>query len=91
MDELRAKVRTYIIEQLKKNVKQTTMDLDQIPDDFNLVDSGLIDSLGFLELITPIEIEFGIEFDFTDLDPEDFTVFGRLVDFAAQSAGSIKV
>lgn len=47
-------------------------------DDFDLRAGGLIDSLGFIELIAAIEDELGIELDFDDLDPEEITVLGPL-------------
>jgi acyl carrier protein len=52
--------------------------IEEPADDFDLRAGGLIDSLGFIELIVAIEDEVGIELDFDDLDPEEITVLGPL-------------
>jgi len=38
----------------------------------SLVGEGFLDSLGFLELSTAVEHQFGIELDYTEDDPEHF-------------------
>jgi acyl carrier protein len=55
-------------------------------DDFDLRSGGLIDSLGFIELIAAIEDQLGIELDFDDLDPEEITVLGSLARHVHQQA-----
>ena len=52
--------------------------VEEPAEDFDLRASGLIDSLGFIELIAAIEDELGIELDFDALDPEEITVLGPL-------------
>ncbi len=52
--------------------------IEEPADDFDLRAGGLIDSLGFIELIAAVEDELGIELDFDDLDPEEITVLGPL-------------
>ena len=54
-----------------------------LDDDFDLMNSGLFDSVAFMELITDIEDTLDIELDFDDLDPEEFTSLGGLVRCAA--------
>jgi len=38
----------------------------------------LLDSFGFLDLVTNIEAEFAIEIDFSTLDPAAFSTLGEL-------------
>jgi acyl carrier protein len=57
-------------------------------DDFDLRAGGLIDSLGFIELIAAIEDELGIELDFDHLDPEEITVLGPLSRHVHEQAAS---
>jgi acyl carrier protein len=47
-----------------------------LPDDLDLLASGLIDSFGFLELIALLEERLGIEVDLEGLDTEQLTVVG---------------
>jgi acyl carrier protein len=57
--------------------------LDELPDDCDLLLSGVIDSLGLLELVTAVNDHYGREIDFEDLDPEQMTIVGPLCDFVA--------
>lgn len=52
---------------------------EQIVSDTNLIESGLLDSLDFLKLISAIEAEYGIAVDFDEIDPNELTRFDNLV------------
>ncbi|MCK6474416.1 MAG: acyl carrier protein [Planctomycetes bacterium] len=57
-----------------------TWDAQRLPDDgLKLVGAGLLDSLGFLELMTDVEQEFGLQCDFSSSEPEVFTTLGGFV------------
>jgi acyl carrier protein len=57
--------------------------LDELPDDCDLLLSGVIDSLGLLELVTAVNDHYGREIDFEDLDPDHMTIVGPFCDFVA--------
>jgi len=57
--------------------------LSELSDDCDLLLSGVIDSLGLLELVSAVNQHYGREIDFEDLDPEQMTVVGPLCDFVA--------
>jgi acyl carrier protein len=46
------------------------LQIDPPQPDLDLIDSGLLDSLGLIELVHALEIEFGITLSFDDLDLE---------------------
>jgi acyl carrier protein len=50
----------------------------ELTDDFDLLTSGLIDSLGIVELIAALERELEITIDLSELDPEQLTTLGPL-------------
>lgn len=52
-----------------------------LTEDTSLLDSGLIDSTGVLELITFLEAEFGITIDDTEVVPENLDSLGRITAF----------
>jgi acyl carrier protein len=54
-----------------------------LPDNCDLLLSGLIDSLGLLELVMAIQERFGREIDFEALDPEHMTEVGPLCRFVS--------
>ncbi len=51
---------------------------EKISDDLNLVQSGIYDSIGFLELIASLEDELEIEIDLSEYSPQEFTNYGKL-------------
>lgn len=50
----------------------------------SLLESGAIDSLGILELMTFLSDRFGIDLDDGDFDPDNLATPGRLVRFITE-------
>jgi acyl carrier protein len=50
-------------------------------DEDSLLESGIIDSLGVLDLVSFIESEFKITVDDEDLTPDNFQTIGRITAF----------
>ena len=65
--EIEAFVKKLLGEKIEKSGKTIA-----ITDDLNFIQSGLMDSVGFLDLLGAVEDEFDIEVDFDDKDPEEF-------------------
>lgn len=64
------------------------IDAAELPDDLDMLASGMIDSLGFLGLMTMMRQAFGEHIDFEGLDPDQMGIVGPFCDFvAASSAG----
>jgi acyl carrier protein len=61
---------------------------EMLADDTDLLLTGLIDSLGVLNLVGSLQEKFGIEVDFEDLDPEQMTIVGPLAGFIADRANA---
>jgi acyl carrier protein len=51
---------------------------ESLGDEFDLRASGVIDSLGFLELVTALEDRLGARLELGDLPPERLTMLGPL-------------
>jgi acyl carrier protein len=82
-------IRALVLAECAEALAAVGADLAAVPDDFDLRAHGVIDSLGFLELITALEERLGAEIDFEALDPAELTVVGPLSRFvAAQVAGA---
>ena len=60
------------------NIGYLATDADALPDDFDLRLNGVIDSLGFIELIGALQDRLGLDFDLGDLPPEQLTVLAPL-------------
>lgn len=82
-------VRLLILSSLEAQLTAVGLTQTDIPDDFDLLTEGVIDSLGILQLITLIEEHFDIKIDFADLTPENLTIvgpFSRYIEERAPSA-----
>jgi acyl carrier protein len=56
---------------------------DSFDDDFNLLDSGVMDSLAIINTVTWLEQQYGIEFGDDDFAPEHFTSVNALANFVS--------
>jgi acyl carrier protein len=77
-------VRAFLLTQLEELLRVDGRELPAgITDDYDLLLSGLLDSLDLLELTVALGDYAGREIDFEALDPEEMTVVGPLCDFVA--------
>ncbi len=74
-DQVEQFVRAWLADRLGPDGSQTT----ELTAASSLIGESLIDSLGFLELVTAVEPQFGIELDFSEADPEEFVTLGGFV------------
>jgi acyl carrier protein len=56
-----------------------------LPDDCDLLLSGIIDSVGLLELISAVQKYCDREIDFEELEPESMTVLGPLCRYISEN------
>jgi acyl carrier protein len=73
-----ATVRALILAESSDALAALGLDESALGDGFDLRRSGVIDSLGFLELVTALEDDLGIALDLADLPAEQLTVLGPL-------------
>lgn len=71
-------IRSFILTRLAAPLEAKRMTPQDVPDDFDLLIEGVIDSFGIVELIAAVEEQYGITIDFEDLDADDLTVVGPL-------------
>ena len=60
---------------------------EDLSEDCDLLLSGMIDSLGLLELVGALQEFAGREIDFEILDPEEMTIVGPLCRFVSEQSG----
>jgi acyl carrier protein len=73
---IEAELRKYIL----KNFMYTD-DESRLTRDMSLIDSGVMDSTGVLELVAFIEQQYDFKVDDTELVPENFDSVAKLVAF----------
>ena len=83
VNDFEKRARDFVVHRLSRQAATLGIGIDQLVDDFQLMESGLIDSMGFVELIADLELEFDLEIDFEDMDPEKAGTVGGLVRLAS--------
>ena len=77
--------------QVKATVREfinNSINIDGLGDDANLFESGIVNSLFAVQLMTFVERDFGIEIGMEDLDVENFKSVSATADFInRKSAG----
>jgi acyl carrier protein len=79
-------VREFLLRRYSEPITAMQINITEIPDDFDFLLSGVIDSFGIIEMISAIEDEFLIEVDLALLDAEDITRIGPLARYVAKNA-----
>ena len=79
-------VRQFLLAKYSDSIRTTGADPANVPDDFDLLLTGVIDSFGILEMISAIEEEFGIQLDMETLDAEKITILGPLSRYVGENA-----
>lgn len=75
-----SEIREYILELLNDKLLLFDIAGSSLKDDFDLVGSGLLDSMAFIDLITDLEEKFQVEIDFDKAaDKEGFSTLGGLI------------
>jgi acyl carrier protein len=80
-----ATVREFLLRRYSEPIRAMGRDVTQVPDDFDLLLAGVIDSFGILEMISAIEAELQMQIDLALLDAEDITKIGPLSRYVAAS------
>jgi acyl carrier protein len=60
----------------------------ELTDDLSLIDSGLVDSTGMLDIILFIEGEYGFRVEDAETIPENLETIGRIADFVARKTAA---
>lgn len=75
-------VREFILTKYSAQITLVGADAE-VADDFDLLATGVIDSVGVLELIMAVELHFDVQLDLAQLPIEDLTRVGALSRFIA--------
>jgi acyl carrier protein len=84
--QLELEVVDLVVHWVKKNMQTNGNRRIEVGADTDLMESGVLDSIGFVELIVFIETHIGCNVDLTDVDPSEFTTVNGLCRIALRSA-----
>jgi acyl carrier protein len=79
-----ATIREFVHTKIREAAQANWQPVPTLDDNFNLIESGLFDSLGFVELLAAVEKQFEISID----PAEDLTILGNLIRAAADAASN---
>jgi acyl carrier protein len=81
-------VRSFLNDYLNRKLIATGRPVcDNLTEECDLLLSGMIDSIGLLELMAAIQDFYGRDIDFDAIDPEEMTIVGPLCEFVSQQIG----
>jgi acyl carrier protein len=64
---------------LQPKLEELGLSINDIDIKESLLNQGILDSMSFLEFMVEIESTFNTEFDFSELDPSEFTSIDNLI------------
>jgi acyl carrier protein len=82
-------VRRFLLMRYAEHLEGERQRSREIPDNFDFLLEGIVDSLGVLEMVSAVELEFGIELDMAGLEAEQITVLGPFSRYVAEQASSL--
>jgi acyl carrier protein len=74
------KIKTFIVEEFMPDVT-----VDDLESDYDLLEGGVVDSLGLLKVVAWLETEFDIGVDDAELGPESFRTVDAIKAFVDQA------
>ena len=78
-------VRIFVADFLNRRLRERARSpINNLPDDYDLLLSGLLDSLAFVEMLTAAGEHFDWQVDFEGLDPDKLTIVGPLCVFVSE-------
>jgi acyl carrier protein len=83
-----ADVKTFVIDALHQLLVDAGVNAKRLPEDFDLRAHGVVDSLGFIQLIGRIEDRFACSIDLADVDPNQLTRLSVLCSHIAAQVNS---
>lgn len=74
-----------VVHWVKKNMQPNGNRRVEVNANTDLMESGVLDSIGFVELIVFMESQIGCPIDLTDVDPSEFTTVNGLCRIALRN------
>jgi acyl carrier protein len=74
---LRDRIREFLLRRIGAAMRR------QLNDDYDLLESGILDSLAVLDTVTFLETEFAVAFSDDDLTPQNFRTISAMAAFVS--------
>ena len=80
-------IRARILELVEKELERAGLNAADVEDDLDLLDSGVVDSFGFVNFCMQLEEEFGVEVDIGEFTDDDAPQRSALVNLVLNKRG----
>ena len=77
-------VRSAILEMFEDSLRANGLEPSDVPNGYDLLTEGIIDSLGMVAMVSKAEDLADCEIDFEDLDFEDMTIIEKFCNYVAR-------
>jgi acyl carrier protein len=74
------KVKQFVVDEFMPDVSP-----DELAADFDLLEGGVVDSLGLLKVVAWLETEYDIEVDDSELGPDSFRTVAAIATYIDES------
>ena len=74
-------VRDFLVDYYRGKFSDLHINVTTIPPDFDLLTHGIIDSMGFVDMMSAIEKRFHVSIDLEGLNAQQVTMLGPLCDY----------
>ena len=78
-------VKALLVAHLERSLQAGGYEMSAVPNDLDLRAVGILDSLGFLSLLSALERRLGRSIDLSELPPADLTKVGALCRHVAEN------
>jgi acyl carrier protein len=78
-----ASVREFLLDFVDERLSVRGYSTSEVDDEFDLLVSGVIDSLAFLEMTVALQERFEVEFDYEEIDPVQLSIVGPLCHYVS--------
>ena len=72
--------------QFLRTIQKAGLPVESLSDADRLVASGLIDSLAILQIVTYLEMNYGVDFSMRGVSPEELGSIGGILDLMEQNS-----
>lgn len=79
-------VREFLLKKYSTVLASRSLAPNLVPDSFDLLAEGIVDSLGVLDMVDDVEREFRVQLNMEHIEAQELTIIGPFCRYVAQNA-----
>jgi acyl carrier protein len=81
-------VRRFLLGYYASQLAARGLHVESVPDQFDLLTEGIVDSMGILDMVSAVEREIGFELDMQGLDAQQMTILGPFCSYVEKASAA---